>query len=171
MVRFRRLFIQRIFQERRIRMDRIFKKIGVDESVDLLQYVRDVLEKTPHVKIYVGCDSQSFSNKTIYVTTVVFRNENRGAHVIYKRESVPRVKDLWTKLWGELQRAIDTAGYLKVEGGIEIHQIDMDYNTNPKHKSNIILKTAIGYVESMGYKYAVKPQTLIAISAANELCR
>ncbi len=119
-------------------MDRIFKKIGVDESFDLLQYVREVLEKTPHVKIYVGCDSQSFSNKTIYVTTVVFRNENRGAHVIYKRESVPRVKDLWTKLWGELQRAIDVAGYLKVEGKIKIHQIDMDYNTNPKHKSKRI---------------------------------
>jgi len=171
MVRFWRFFIQRIFQERRIAMDRIFKKIGCDEGVELLQYVNSVLEKTQHVKIYVGCDSQSFSNKTIYVTTIVFRNENRGAHVIYKRESVPRVKDLWTKLWGELQRAIDAAGYLKVEGGIEIHQIDMDYNTNPKHKSNIILKTAIGYVESMGYKYAVKPQTLIAISAANELCR
>lgn len=35
----------------------------------------------------------------------------------------------------------------------------------------MIVKTAIGYMESMGYNYAVKPQTLIAISIANELCR
>jgi hypothetical protein len=152
-------------------MSRIFKKIGLNETVDLLSYTKNVLEKNPETKIYVGCDSQSFSSKTVYVTTVVFRKDNRGAHVIYRKEDIPRVRDLWTKLWGELNRAIDVAGYLKVEGGFDIHQIDMDYNTNPKHKSNIILKTAIGYVESMGYNYAVKPETLIAISAANELCR
>lgn len=152
-------------------MERVFKKIGTSENVEVLSYVKSVLEESPDMKIYVGCDSQSFSNKTVYVTTIVFRNGKNGAHIIYRKESIPRVKDLWTKLWGELARAIDIAGYLKMEGGIEIHQIDMDYNTNPKHKSNIILKTAVGYVESMGYKYAVKPQTLIAISAANELCR
>ncbi len=150
---------------------RIFKKIGNDETVDLLDYVRRVVEKKPDVKIYVGCDSQSYANKTIYVTTVVFRYPNRGAHVIYKKDIVPKVRDLWTKLWGELQRSIDIAGYLKIEGQIEIYQIDLDYNTNPKHKSNVIVKTAIGYMESMGYNYAIKPQTLIAISIANELCR
>lgn len=152
-------------------MSRVFKKIGSDETVDLLGYVNHVLEKNPHTKIYIGCDSQTYASKTVYVTTVVFRYENRGAHVIYQKEIVPRVKDLWSKLWGELQRSIDVAGYLKIEGKVEIYQIDLDYNSNPKHKSNIIVKTAIGYMESMGYNYAVKPQTLIAISVANELCR
>ena len=150
---------------------RIFRKIGSNETVDLIEYVNLVLEKTPDAKIYVGCDSQSYANKTVYVTTVVFRYDNRGAHVIYKKEVISKVKDLWTKLWGELQRSIDIAGYLKIEGGINIHQIDLDYNNNPKHKSNMIVKTAIGYMESMGYNYAIKPETLIAISVANELCR
>jgi predicted RNase H-related nuclease YkuK (DUF458 family) len=150
---------------------RIFKKVGDEETVDLLDYARSVIEKIPGTKIYVGCDSQSYANKTVYVTTVVFRYHNRGAHVIYSKDTIPRVKDLWTKLWGELQRSIDIAGYLKIEGKIDIYQIDLDYNTNPKHKSNVIVKTAIGYMESMGYNYAVKPQTLIAISIANELCR
>ncbi len=150
---------------------RNFKKIGSSEEVNLLEYTRLMMEKYPNAKIYIGCDSQNFGPKTVYATTVVFRHSNSGAHVIYRRESIPRVRDLWTKLWGELSRSIDVAGYLKVEGGIDIHQIDMDYNTNPKHKSNVILKTAVGYVESMGYKYAVKPDALLAISAANELCR
>lgn len=150
---------------------RDFKKIGGDVVVDLLTYSNEILDKNPTTKVYVGCDSQTYSNKTVYVTTVVFRYENRGAHVIYRREVVPRVKDLWTKLWGELNRAIDVAGYLKFEGKIDIHQIDLDYNTSPKYRSNIVLKAAVGYVESMGYNYAVKPETLIAISAANDLCR
>ncbi len=152
-------------------MTREFKKIGGENVVDLLLYTKEILEKNPGSKIHVGCDSQSYATKTVYVTTVVFRYENRGAHVIYKREVIPRVKDLWSKLWGELNRAIDVAGYLKFEGKIDIHQIDLDYNTSPKYKSNIVLKAAVGYVESMGYNYAVKPETLIAISAANELCR
>jgi predicted RNase H-related nuclease YkuK (DUF458 family) len=152
-------------------MTREFKKIGGEDVIDLLSYTKNLLIENPDVKIYVGCDSQSYANKTIYVTTVVFRYEARGAHVIYKRDVVPRVKDLWSKLWGELNRAIDVAGYLRFEGEINIHQIDLDYNTSPKYKSNIVLKAAVGYVESMGYNYAVKPGTLIAISAANELCR
>jgi predicted RNase H-related nuclease YkuK (DUF458 family) len=152
-------------------MTREFKKIGGENVVDLLLYTKEILEKNPGSKIHVGCDSQSYATKTVYVTTVVFRYENRGAHVIYKREVIPRVKDLWSKLWGELNRAIDVAGYLKFEGKIDVHQIDLDYNTSPKYKSNIVLKAAVGYVESMGYNYAVKPETLIAISAANELCR
>jgi predicted RNase H-related nuclease YkuK (DUF458 family) len=152
-------------------MSREFKKIGGEDVVDLLSYTRAIVDKNPDVKIYVGCDSQTYSSKTVYVTTVVFRYDSRGAHVIYRREVIPRVKDLWSKLWGELNRAIDIAGYLKFEGKIEIHQIDLDYNTSPKYKSNIVLKAAVGYVESMGYNYAVKPESLIAISAANELCR
>lgn len=152
-------------------MTREFKKIGGESVVDLLSYTRGILEKNPGSKIHVGCDSQTYATKTVYVTTVVFRYEGRGAHVIYKREVVQRVKDLWSKLWGELNRAIDVAGYLKFEGNVDIHQIDLDYNTSPKYKSNIVLKAAVGYVESMGYNYAVKPGTLIAISAANELCR
>ena len=151
--------------------NRKFKKMGSNEDVILLDYVKSVIEKNPETKIYIGCDSQSFSNKTIYITTVVFRHDKRGAHVIYRKETIPRVKDLWTKLWNELTRSIDVAGYLKVEGKIDIHQIDLDYNTNPRHKSNMVLKAAVGYVESFGYKYAVKPQTLMAISVANELCR
>jgi len=152
-------------------MTRKFKKIGGENVTDLLSYTKEILAKNPDSKIHVGCDSQSYATKTVYVTTVVFRYENKGAHVIYKREVIPKVKDLWSKLWGELNRAIDVAGYLKFEGKIDIHQIDLDYNTSPKYKSNIVLKAAVGYVESMGYNYAVKPETLIAISAANELCR
>ena len=151
--------------------NRVFKKIVTGEEVVLLDYVKTYMEKNPDTKIYVGCDSQSFAKKTIYVTTVVFRQGSRGAHVIYRKESIPRVKDMWTKLWGELNRSIDIAGYLKVEGDVDIHQIDLDYNTNPRYKSNMVLKAAVGYVENLGYKYAVKPQTLMAISVANDLCR
>lgn len=138
---------------------------------DLIGYVEQYVALYSDLRIYVGCDSQNKGDVTIYVTTVVFRWDNHGAHGIYFKEKVPRIRDLWTKLWGELQRSIDVAGYLKFEGRIDIERIDMDYNRSPKHKSNPVLKAAIGYVEGLGYKSAHKPDVLYATSFANELCR
>jgi len=66
---------------------------------------------------------------------------------------------------------MDVADYLTGDGEIEVYQIDLDYNKNPRHKSNSVLKAAVGYVESYGYNYACKPDLLISISIANELCR
>jgi len=152
-------------------MSKIFKKIEGGGDVDLLQYTKDTVSVYPNCKIYVGCDSQNNGGHTTYVTTVVFRFERRGAHVIYQKDVVPRIKELWTKLWGELQRSMDVADYLTGDGEIEVYQIDLDYNKNPRHKSNSVLKAAVGYVESYGYNYACKPDLLISISIANELCR
>lgn len=152
-------------------MDRVFRKVSDGTKVDLLEHSKMMMEENPDCTIFVGCDSQNVGSQTIYVTTVVFRFENNGAHAIYRREKIDKIKDIWTKLWGELQRSIDIAGYLTFEGGIKVHQIDLDYNKDPKYKSNKVLKAAVGYVESLGYKYASKPEMLISIHMANDLCR
>ena len=150
---------------------RIFKRAADGKRVDLIKYTKQIISEHPDCKIYVGCDSQNVDKKTVYATAVVFRYGNNGAHVIYFKDDVKKINDLWTKLWGEVQRSIDVAGFLKFEGGIEVYRIDLDYNKSPKHKSNVVLKAATGYVESLGYEYASKPDMLISISVANKLCR
>jgi len=148
-----------------------FRKHDETQIDNLLDYVNSMVALYPDVKIYIGCDSQNKGSITLYVTTVIFRFNTNGAHGIFYKERVPRITDRWTKLWGELQRSIDIAGYLKFEGGIEIERIDMDYNKSPKHWSNAVLKAAIGYVEGLGYKSAYKPDILYATSYANDLCK
>ncbi|MCH2215668.1 MAG: ribonuclease H-like YkuK family protein [Flavobacteriales bacterium] len=150
-------------------MERIFKKMGSHARVELAEYAKKMVNDYPHVKIYVGSDSQNYSSKTLYATTVVFRFENNGAHVIYHRESTPLVKDMWTRLWGELQRSIDVAGYLKFECGLPIEQIDLDLNSDPEFPSNKVFQAAVGYAQSMGYKAKTKPDLLMATWAANVL--
>jgi predicted RNase H-related nuclease YkuK (DUF458 family) len=150
-------------------MDRVFKKMGSHVKVELGSYAKEMVKKHPGIKIYVGSDSQNYSKKTLYATTVVFRFKNNGAHVIYHRESTPLVTDMWTRLWGELQRSIDVAGYLKFECDVPIEQIDLDLNSDPDFPSNKVFQAAVGYAQSMGYKAKTKPDLLIATWAANVL--
>jgi len=76
---------------------------------------------------------------------------------------------MWTRLWGELQRSIDVAGYLKFECGLPIEQIDLDLNSDPEFPSNKVFQAAVGYAQSMGYKAKTKPDLLMATWAANVL--
>lgn len=143
--------------------------MGSHKSVRLAEYAKMMMRDYPQVKIYVGSDSQNYASKTLYATTVVFRFENNGAHVIYHREATPLVKDMWTRLWGELQRSIDVAGYLKFECGLPIEQIDLDLNADPEFPSNKVFQAAVGYAQNMGYKAKTKPDLLMATWAANVL--
>ncbi len=150
-------------------MDRIFRKMGDQSRVELGSYAKDIADKHPGIKIYVGSDSQNYATKTLYATTVVFRYENNGAHVIYHKEATPLVRDMWTRLWGELQRSIDVAGYLRFECDIDIWQIDLDLNSDPEFPSNKVFQAAVGYAQSMGYQAKTKPDLLMATWAANIL--
>jgi predicted RNase H-related nuclease YkuK (DUF458 family) len=58
------------------------------------------------LEVHVGCDSQNYKRHTVYATTVVFDIPGNGAHVIYRKEKVPKINDLWTKLWGETERSV-----------------------------------------------------------------
>ena len=53
----------------------------------------------------------------------------------------------------------------------EINTIGLDFNSDPKRKSNKLVKASIGYVESFGFKARIKPDILPAISAADGLAR
>ena len=118
------------------------------------------------MKIYLGCDSQNKAIKTVYATTLVFHVASAGCHVIYKKEEVPIIKDMWTRLWKEAEKSVEVAVYLR-EYGIEIDTIDLDYNINPKYGSNKLVSAAVGYVESLGFKARCKPELLPGCYAAD----
>lgn len=151
-----------------------FRKIGSDINFEVSNYVKEYLRlnKDYEVKIYLGCDSHNKSNWTNYVTTIVFHVGDTGCHVIYHKERVDKIpiEEYWTRLWGETERSVKVALYLR-EQGIEINTIGLDFNSDPKRKSNKLVKASIGYVESFGFKARIKPDILPAISAADGLAR
>ena len=93
---------------------------------------------------------------------------DHGCHVIYKKEVLPEIKDIWTRLWKECEKAVEVALYLK-EHGIEIDTIDLDYNIDPTKKSNKLVKAAVGYVIGYGFKARYKPELLPGVYAADNI--
>jgi predicted RNase H-related nuclease YkuK (DUF458 family) len=147
-----------------------FKKLTSGEQFDLAKYTKEYLEanKDYDVKMYLGCDSQTKADKTTYATTLVFHVESSGCHIIYKKEVVPVIRDMWNRLWKETELSVKASLYLR-ENGIEIDTIDLDYNIDPIHESNRLVKAAVGYVESLGFKARVKPELLPAVYAADTI--
>lgn len=145
-----------------------FKKLTSNQTFELADYVKEYLEtnRDHDVKMYLGCDSQTKGITTTYATTLVFHVATSGCHVIYKKEVVPVVRDMWTRLWKETELSVQAALYLR-DAGIEIDTIDLDYNIDPVHNSNKLVKAAVGYVESLGFKARVKPELLPAVYAAD----
>jgi predicted RNase H-related nuclease YkuK (DUF458 family) len=147
-----------------------FQRMHDNGPVHLLEHVRSVVDEVPGVEVLVGCDSHNRERHTIYTTTVVLRYHRNGAQVLYRRERTERIKDLWTRLWGEVERSLDVARTLTIDGGIRISRIDMDLNSDPRFGSHKLHTTAVGYVTSQGYQAGTKPDLLIATWAANVLC-
>ena len=149
-----------------------FKRLSDRELVNLKPYIKQVMESEEDVRIYVGSDSQTVNSETtIYATVIAFHYGTRGAHVIYKRQAGPIVKDRFTRLWDEVVKSIDTALFIREECGYDIEFIDLDLNEDPKYQSNTVLRSALGYVQSLGFTPRYKPNSPFSISIADQLCR
>lgn len=147
-----------------------FKHMHDGSPVHLLDHVREAVNSNPGMEVLVGSDSHDRGDHTVYTTTVVLRYWRNGAHVIYRRERAARVGDLWSRLWGEVERSIAVARMLTQEGGVRVSRIDLDLNSDPRYGSHKLYSTAVGYVRSHGYEAFTKPDMLIASWAANVLC-
>jgi predicted RNase H-related nuclease YkuK (DUF458 family) len=147
-----------------------FRRLGDGREVDLIPYVRTELEQNENVRIYIGTDSQNIGEKTVYATVVVLHYGNNGAHVLYSKTTFPRVKDNFTRLWNEVEYSLEVAEELYNGGLPRADYIDLDYNPDPIYRSNSVLRSALGYVESMGYKARMKPDAAAASCVADAIC-
>jgi predicted RNase H-related nuclease YkuK (DUF458 family) len=147
-----------------------FRIMSSGKPIELERYLADYLAVHPECEVHIGSDSQNFRVHTVYATAIVLRHPGKGAHVLYTKSRVPKIKDIFSKLWGELERSIQLAEYLQNELLIEVLQIDLDYNEDESYPSNKVLNAASGYVQSLGYTVKAKPDLLMAVWAANVLC-
>jgi predicted RNase H-related nuclease YkuK (DUF458 family) len=63
------------------------------------------------------------------------------------------------------------AKYLEDNGIQKPDFVDLDFNPDPKFQSNTVLRSALGYVESMGYKPRCKPYAVSATYEADKICK
>lgn len=152
-----------------------FKSLGTHQVIDdIFGYIKNLLNEKPGTKLYVGTDSQNGRRATTYATVIVMHmNENdsgKGAHVLYSKEVLPKMRDKFTRLWGEVERSVEVSNMLR-DGGLTIKNIDLDFNEDPRFNSNTVLRSAVGYVEVSGFKARWKPHSAVACRAADSLCK
>jgi predicted RNase H-related nuclease YkuK (DUF458 family) len=152
-----------------------FKSLGNHKVVtDIYSYVTDILSSKPDTKLYVGTDSQNSRRLTTYATVIVLHyNENdsgKGGHVLYSKETLPKMRDRYARLWGEVERSVEVSNMLK-DLGLTVKNIDLDFNEDPRFNSNTILRSAVGYVEASGFEARWKPHNAFSVRVADQICK
>lgn len=149
-----------------------FRTLYGKEIKDLASYIQDYLSTRENVEILIGSDSQNYSNKkTTYGVVIALYTKGRGAHVLCSRETVPIEKNTSVRLLNEVWKSVETAEFLKENNLPKPSWIDIDLNPDPKYKSNVVLRQAVGLVEGMGYQVRHKQLGAMVTYAANHLVR
>jgi predicted RNase H-related nuclease YkuK (DUF458 family) len=81
---------------------------------DIISYVKEYISERPGVTVSVGCDSTQKRRKTTFACTVMFHNKDirNGAHVVFYRDSTPKIKDHFDRLYRESEYALTLAEHL-----------------------------------------------------------
>jgi len=159
-----------------------FRKVDGTLIPDVAEYIMDYIDSYDgHVELYIGTDSQSTRRKQVtnYATVICLHKTDsagigKGAHLIYNREKKYKIKDLFNRLWWEVEFSMQVANYLKEKNiylSEKVISVHIDVSPDAKNKSNSVYKAAIGYVESMGYECKTKPDSPVASYAADMVCR
>lgn len=147
-----------------------FKKVDGSFVEDVVKHTLSILENDPNIDIHIGTDSQNISDETVYVTSIAYRFGTRGVHYIYHKQKLPRINDLWTRLWKEAEYSVEVAQWFTSKINTKV-QIDLDYNDDKFYKSNQLIQAAKGWITSLGYKANTKPGIQIATKSSDYQCR
>ncbi len=94
-----------------------FKKFGGDFIPDVVEYLKGYIKENDTVTISVGCDSIQRRRKTVYAITVkLYKHDiKNGAHVIFFRENINKVRNHLDRLQKEAEYAMELADLLNEE--------------------------------------------------------
>lgn len=151
-------------------MEKYFKKEN-GEIVNLIEHCKEILGTHPNAEILIGCDSQNSKAWSYYAIAVVFRYGNRGAHYIYITNRIPKIKDVFTRLFKECELSLEIADFITSNTAYKIGAIELDYNNFKVTKSTPLVSATKGWVESKGYKAILKSGEMIATKAADKHSR
>ena len=123
-----------------------FKKFGGEYIPDIIEYLREYLDKDPTCTVTVGCDSIQKRRKTVYAITIMMYNTDikRGAHVVFFRESCEKIRDNQARLYREAQYLYDIGTYLDVELSKIWQREDLTDIERKRYKYHL-LKCAVEY--------------------------
>ena len=141
------------------------------ERVNVIEHCRQVLGTYPDAKILIGTDSQNTKTSSRYSTVIVFRYGRSGAHYIFNTIKVPKIRDLFTRLFKECELSLEIAEHITYNSSYKVAGIELDFNDFKITKSTPLVSATKGWCESLGYTTILKSGEMIACKAADHCCR
>lgn len=94
-----------------------FKKFGGEFIPDIIEYLKDQIERDPNITISLGCDSVQRHRKTLFAITIMVYNTDikNGAHVVFFRDNQIKIRDNQERLQKEALIIHEIAEYLNDE--------------------------------------------------------
>lgn len=136
-----------------------------------------IIDSPSDSSIYIGCDSIRFKRDRKWyarysVVVVLHLATRNGCRLFHHTQILPDYGNLRQRLMKEVEIVTQVAAELidfVEDRHLEIH---LDINPNPKHKSSIALKEAMGYVRGMvGIDPVLKPDAFAATHASDHVAR
>jgi hypothetical protein len=139
--------------------------------------IEAIIESSKDSSVYVGCDSVCFKKNGIwyarYATVVILHHATRhGASIYHDLQVLPDFRNIKTRMMNEVMFATNAA--LEIVDFLEGRhmEIHLDINPSPKHKSNVAMKEAMGYVlGNTGIQPMLKPDAWAASHASDHCAR
>lgn len=139
--------------------------------VNLIEYTLDIIRNNPEIRIYIGSDSQNYSDKTKFVTCICYRwPGKRGVHYIFKKENEQRISDNYTRLYQEGVKTMEVLSEFD-DYPIKIESVEFDFNNIKKTISYNLVSTFKGWCEGLGQRAVFKSGELIATKSSDHICR
>lgn len=151
-------------------MDKYFKT-NTGERVNIVEHTLEQIKVWPNLRVYIGTDSQDYGKITRFVTCICYRYGHRGAHFIYYREEVPTIRDVYTRLYEEGTRTIESALMITEEIPVSIEMLEFDYNDFSKTRSTPVIQALKGWVHGLNMNASFKSGEQLATKAADHVCR
>jgi predicted RNase H-related nuclease YkuK (DUF458 family) len=135
-----------------------------------------IIDSSASSSVYIGCDSIRFKKLgkwyAKYTTVVVVHKDTRhGCRIFYNDVVLPDYGILKQRLMTECQFAADALGEIEPLLGGRYIEVHLDLNNDPKHKSNIAVKEALGWIRGLGVVAKIKPESWAATHAADHCVR
>lgn len=137
--------------------------------LDPSKYVKNWMHEHPNSELHIGCDSKVKGGTVKYSVTICMREVGNGVHEIYTTKIFRDKLDLYTRLWREVNMAVEIANELsEIDQKISIH---VDLNEDPRFSSNRLYEASVGFISSLGYQAIAKPNAWAASSGAHAHCQ
>lgn len=157
-----------------------FKLFGGEVLDDLGEYLKEYYAQYPDIEIYIGTDSAQHGKITKYATAISLLHPGKGVHVIYRKNIIKRERDMFTRLWNEVEYTREVGEYVheilkdiydnKIEDK-KIPILHLDFNKSPKYKSYVVHDLSMGYLRGFGFDVHSKPGAWVASFCADHLVK